>query len=38
MLGRSLLHLDPRHPALLDWALVLAGTLIAWLFWPPPLP
>ena len=27
-------RLDPAHSPLLDWLLILAGALAAWLFWP----
>jgi hypothetical protein len=29
---------DPGHSAMLNWALILMGALLAWLLWPGPLP
>jgi hypothetical protein len=34
MATRTLRHSDLEHSAMLDWALVLAGALFAWLCWP----
>jgi hypothetical protein len=35
MATHSLHRHDPYHISRLDWVLVLAGALFAWLFWPP---
>jgi len=34
MVTRSLHHLDLGHSVVLNWVLVLAGALLAWVFWP----
>ncbi len=34
MAAHTLHRPDPRHFPWLDWALILAGALFAWLFWP----
>jgi hypothetical protein len=34
MTARSFHHQDLEHSAMLDWLLVLAGALLAWLLWP----
>jgi len=34
MTAHFLRHQDLSHSVLLDWILVLAGVLFAWLFWP----
>ena len=34
MAAHSLHCLDLEHSVMLDWALVLAGALLAWVFWP----
>jgi hypothetical protein len=34
MATRLLFHSAATHPRALDWLLVLAGSLLAWLLWP----
>lgn len=34
MAARSLYRPDASHSPVLDWLLVLAGGLFAWIFWP----
>ena len=34
MAAHSFRRMDPTHSAFLDWLLILAGALFAWLFWP----
>ena len=34
MAAHSFRRMDPAHSASLDWLLILAGALFAWLFWP----
>ncbi len=37
MAAHSLHRWDLERSVLLDWVLVLLGTLLAWFFWPPVL-
>ncbi len=34
MAAHSFHHQELEHSAILDWVLVLAGALLAWLLWP----
>ena len=34
MATHSIRHHDLGHSSLMDWALILLGVIIAWLFWP----
>ena len=35
MVAHPIRRLEPAPITLLDWILILVGTLLAWLFWPP---
>jgi hypothetical protein len=38
MMAHLLRRHDPGHSMMLDWVLILAGALFAWLFWPVSVP